>query len=81
MTRAVEVAVLAWLAVMTVVGALSIYEIITVLPDTPGHTISFYSSRHPWLAVSILVIVPVGAILFDIWFSWHVHQHILKLTS
>jgi hypothetical protein len=78
--RAVEIAVLAWVTVMTVAGALAIYEIVTVLPDTPGHTISYFASHHLWFAAIILVTVPVGAIVFDLWFIWHIHQHIVKLS-
>jgi hypothetical protein len=80
-TRAVEIAVLAWLAFMAAAGVLAIYEIVTVMPDTPGHTISFFSSKHLWLAIVILVAVPVGAIVFDVWFWWHIHQVVLKLSK
>lgn len=81
MTRAVEVAILAWITVMTLAGLLAIYEIVTVMPDTPGHTISFFARKHLWLAVLILVAVPVGAMVFDIWFWWHIHHVILKLAK
>lgn len=81
MTRSIEIAIVAWLVVAAAAYVLAIYEILGLLPDTPIHTISFFSSRNLWLAVTIMVAVPLGAIIFDVWFFWHIHQHILKLPQ
>lgn len=80
MTRTIELAIVAWLIVTTIVYVLAIYEILGVLPDTPVHTVSFFASRNWIIAWAILIAVPLGAGVFDVWFWFHIHHVILKLA-